>query len=232
MITIEFFTYSEPERDAIRAVIREVLSVDADQIERQITPVIGHYSIRGTETLWSRIETVATAYRLHGSVNGRSLRRDKLDALRKDAEKLRDRIINAIAVPVGTKGDPLVHPVPLNGVDADMPPATSHYFSKLLRTLDRQIKLAGSSRDNARKTARNKVWSELLAIWCELGGKPGRAAARFVIAASKPAGAGPSVKASRRSAEKEIKTVEKWFERRQSKTVNKAKPVQRRRATG
>ena len=99
---------------------------------------------------------MATAYRLHDAVNGRSLRRDELDALRKDAEKLRDRIINAIAVPVGTKGDPLVHPVPLNGVDADMLPATSHYFAKLLRTLNRQIKLAGSRRDSARKTGRNQ----------------------------------------------------------------------------
>jgi hypothetical protein len=206
------------------ALIRKVLSVDADRFERQITPVIGQYSIGGTETLWSRIETVATAYRLHGAINGRRPRRDKLVALRKSAEKLQTRIIDAIAVPVGTKGDPLVHPVPLDGVDADMLPATRHYFSELLRTLDRQLKLAGSRRDSARKTAREKVWEELLAIWCELGGKPRRrAAARFLIAASKPVSAPRrSVKASRRSLEKEIKAAEKWLERRSSKSVNKA----------
>ena len=187
------------------------------------------------EPLRSRIETAATQYRLHSAVNRRSLRRDELDALREDAENLRARIINAIAVSVGTKDDPLVHPVPLNGVDADMLPATRDYFAKLLRNLDRQIKLARSRRDSARKTDRNQFWNELLAIWCELGGKPsGKAAARFLIAASKPVGATPRspAKASRRSLEEEIKTVERWLQRHQSKTVNKTSPVQGRRIMG
>lgn len=208
MIALDRFTYTDEQRNDIRAVIPDVLRVDADQIVRQITPVIGQYSIAGMETLWNRIDTAASAYRLRSAVNGRILPRDELDALREDAEKLRVRIINAIAVPVGTKGDPLVHPLPLNGVDADMLPATSHYFAKLLRTLDRQIKLARSRRDSARKTDRNQFWNALLAIWCELGGKPrGVAAARFVIAASEPVGAGDS-----------IETVVKWLDR-QSKTA-------------
>ena len=51
--------------------------------------------------------------------------------------------------------------------------------------------------------------SELLTIWCELGGKPsGRAAARFLIAESNPVGADNS-----------IETVVKWLGRRQSKTA-------------
>ena len=62
--------------------------------------------------------------------------------------------------------------MPLNGVDADMLTATGDYFGKLLRNLDRLIEQAGSRRDNARKTARDQFWNELLAIWCELGGKP------------------------------------------------------------
>jgi hypothetical protein len=200
MIEVALVTYTDTQWNEIRTVVRDTLGLDADQIKRQVTPVIGECSIAGIEPLWSRIETAATAYRLHDAVNQPS--RDVLDTLREDAEKLRVRIIKAIAVPVRTKG-PLVHPLPLNGVDADMVPATSHYFRKLIRTIDGQIKLARSRRNSARKTGRNQFWNALLAIWCELGGKPnGVAAARFVIAASEPLGAGDS-----------IETVVKWLDR-------------------
>ena len=114
--------------------------------------------------------------------------------------------------------------MPLHGVDADMLTATSDYFSKLLRNLDRQIEQAGSrSGDNARKTDRDQFWSELLAIWCELGGKPtGAAAADFLIGRVE-AGDGaqsPSINVDRAMAG-----------RRQNKTVSKVSRCLRRRAT-
>ena len=73
------------------------------------------------------------------------------------------------------------------GVDAGMLTATRDYFAKLLRNIDRQIEQAGSSRDNARKPDRDQCWSELLAIWIDIGGKPhGVAAAEFIKLASLP----------------------------------------------
>jgi hypothetical protein len=187
MIDIEFFTYSDEEWDQIRTVVRDGRGCDADQIKRRITPIIGQYNITGVEPLRSRIETAASLYPLHSATSRRSLRRDELDRLRQDAEKLRASIIGALAVPIRTKGNPLVHPLLLNGVDADMVTTTSEYFRKLNRNIDRQIKRAGSRRDNARKTDRDQFWSELLAIWIELGGEPsGVAAARFLLVASKP----------------------------------------------
>ncbi len=41
MIELEFVTYSEPEWDAIKAVVLKRFGKDADQIERRITPVVG-----------------------------------------------------------------------------------------------------------------------------------------------------------------------------------------------
>ena len=80
-----------------------------------------------------------------------------------------------------------------------------------MRNLDRQIEQAGSRRDNARKPDRDEFWNELLAIWCELGGKPsGKAAANFLIAASKPVMG---------SAVPTLKSVVQWLERRQNKTA-------------
>jgi hypothetical protein len=222
MIKLEFFAYTDEQRNDIRTVVRDALDKDVDRIVRQITPVVGQYSIIGMEPLWCRIEIAATLYQMHSAVSRQ--RRAELVALRKSAEKLRASIIIAVAVKVGTKGDPLVHPLLLNGVDADMLTATSHYFRKLKRNLDRQIELAGSRRDSARKTARNEFWNSLLAIWCDLGGKPPhrKAAARFLIAASKPV---MSI------ADTDIPMVVKWLER-QCKTGSKVvKPVQRRRAT-
>jgi hypothetical protein len=93
------------------------------------------------------------------------------------------------------------------GADHDMLDATLVYD-----TLDRQIEKAETPRrgDNARKTERDEFWTSLLVLWCEIGGKPhGVAAARFLIAASKPVGADES-----------IKTVLQWLQRRKE-TVTK-----------
>ena len=96
--------------------------------------------------------------------------------------------------------------IPHNDVDPDMLDTTSDYFTKLIQNLDRQIKNAWTRtrRDNARKHERNAFWAQLLVIWFELGGEPRSrtAAAKFLIAASKPVGAHESVE-----------TVSKWLYR-------------------
>jgi len=145
-----------------------------------------------------------------------------LSALRKDIEKLRASIIDAFTVQLGINfgaGQPAML---LPGVDADLPAATRDYFTKLARNLDGQIEQARQRGDNARKPDRDHCWNELLAIWCEFGGKAsGKAAASFLMAASKPVMG---------SAVPDITSIMRWLERRQNKTVNKVKPV-RRRAT-
>ena len=66
---------------------------------------LGQYSITGTEPLRNRIEIAASAVSSAQCRQPSQLRRDELDALRKDAENLRASIIDALAVPVGTKDD-------------------------------------------------------------------------------------------------------------------------------
>ena len=209
MIEFEFFAYTDQQWDRIKVAVRDALGLDADQIERQITPLrIGDLSITGMQSLRDRIAAAAGMYPLHSAANRRSLRRDELVALRKSAENLRASIISAIAVPVGTKGSPLVHPLLLKGVDVDMLTATSNYFRKLSRNLDRQIEQAGQRGDNARKSDRDHCWNELLAIWCELGGKPhGVEAAEFLWVASKPV---------MRGAVPAHKSIVQWLERRRA----------------
>ena len=164
MITVEFFNYTDAQWNAIKAVIRDELGRDADQIEQRITPVT-RYGIGGMLPLRECIENAATQYRLRSDVNSRTVPRDELETLRDDAANIRDRIISAVGVKVVTKDHPLAHPLPLAGADGDMVMVTSHLFRKLARNLDRQIKLARSRRDSARKTAREQCWIALLDIW-------------------------------------------------------------------
>jgi len=131
--------------------------------------------------------------------------------LREDVENLRARIAGAVAVHINVKN---VGPyrLPQPGTDYNMLDAPPVYFARLADTLDRQIEKAETRtrRNNARKTERDEFWTSLLVLWCDIGGKPhGVAAARFLIAASKPVGAGASVK-----------TVLRWLER-QKESVSK-----------
>ena len=157
------------------------------------------------------IEAVASAYLPHGAINRQRLSRDELIALRKDAKNLRGRIASALAVHLNIK-DVGPHSYPQPGVDHAMLDATSDYFAKLTHTLNRQIEKAETRtrRDNARKTERDEFWTQLLLLWCDFGGEPsGRAAASFLIAASKPVGSGAS-----------IQTVLRWLDR-QKENVSK-----------
>jgi hypothetical protein len=142
----------------------------------------------------------------YSAVSNRSLRREELNTLRENVANLRDRILSALAIPFGITDNDVIAPVLLHGVDGDMLTSTVGYFTKLLANLDRQIDQAGSSRDNARKTARDQCWNELLAIWRELGGEPRCiAAAEFLKLASLPVMG---------SAVPDLASVRRWLTRR------------------
>jgi hypothetical protein len=222
VIEYEFPTYTDAQWNDIKTVFRDELSLDADRIERQVTvrntgPDFEE-SFTGMETLRERIESTVRQYRLHSDVSRLSPRREALNELRESAENLRDGILGAVAVPfrAKTKYNFPPHPLLLDGVDGDMLPATRDYFKKLLANLDRMIDQAGSrQRGNARKSARDQVWNELLAIWCEFDGKEtGTAAARFLRVTSLPLMG---------SAVPDIPSIMRWLKRRQSKpAMNKS----------
>ena len=205
MIKVEFFTYTDEQWNAIREQVLDDLGVDVDTITHQVTPTLGKYSITGTLSVRDRIELAVSKYHSFNSVQSPS--RAELDALRKDAEKLRARIIDALAVQVvsTSKYDDVATPLPRPGVHADMVTETDQYFWTLLRILNRQIEQAGRRGDNSRKPARDQCWNELRARWCELGGKPrGIATAKFVSLASLPV---------MKSAVPDLASVKQWLER-------------------
>ena len=187
----EEFRYSEPQWAEIKAVVRDA-RLDVDQIRRTM-------------------EFAASVYLPQMTINRQRRNRGELKVLRRDVKNLRARIRGALAVHIKSKnGGP--HRFPQPGVDDGMLHATSVYFAKLVDTLDRQIEKAKmpTRQDNAPKTERDEFWTTLLVLWCDTGGKPhGLAAAHFLIAASKPVGAGASVK-----------TVLRWLER-QKESVSK-----------
>jgi hypothetical protein len=207
MITFEFFAYSEPEWDRIKVAVRDALGRDADHIERRvITRTVGNSGI--TRLFRDHIQTAGSLYLFQNANTRQRPRRAELIALRKDAENLQTSIIAALAVQVGTQYDDTSRLLLRHGVDGDMVTASSGYFTKLLHNLDRQIEQAGQRGDNARKTARDHYWSELLAIWCDLGGKPhGVEAAEFLWVASRPV-MGGAVPAH--------KSIVQWLERRRA----------------
>jgi len=179
---IEPFIFTDAQWHAIREQVLDDLAVDTDQITN----------------LRERIEVAVGMYR-YRDARPRP-RRDELTALREDAVNMQVGIMDALTVRVSNSQ------LPRGGVDAGMTTATRNYFTKLFDNLDRQIAQCASSRDNARKPDRDQCWDELLAIWCDIGGKPhGVAAAEFVKLASLPVmnGGTPFVASIRR-----------WLERR------------------
>jgi hypothetical protein len=189
MIKLEFFRYTDEDWNKIREQVLNDLGVNIDPIK---------------EPLRSRIEVAASVYHFFSDASRRSPRRNELVALGKDAVDMFISIINTFAIPVGVTYDTRFS-VLWKGVDGDMLTATRDYFTKLERNLDRQIEQATSPCNNARKPVRDQFWIELLAIWCELGGKTrGIAAANFLIVASKPVMG---------SAVPDRKSVVQWLER-------------------
>ena len=106
-----------------------------------------------------------------------------LTDLRRDAKRLHDRIV---ASPAFWFAHNDYKP------DTDMLVVTDAWSEKLLRNLDGIIAAIGPPRGKTGSAAsknmgRDLFWSDLLAIWCEIGGKKtGADAADFIIAVSLP----------------------------------------------
>jgi hypothetical protein len=198
MFIMESIDYSEPEWNDIKTVVRDGLGLDADRIERQITPVIGEgdyqFSTTGMESLRERIQTAASVYiafsALERQMAGRKARIKVLTAVRDDAVTLREKIIAALATTIGVKGR-LANAVrvPLLGVDPDMLSSTERFIAKLNSNVERMIATLENAHTtvNSSKTGRDMFWSRALAIWIDIGGKEtGVHTADFLIAVSKP----------------------------------------------
>ena len=186
------FRYSAQQWHEIEAVVRDA-RLDVDQITQRT------------------MEAAASAYLPQNTINRQRLSRDELTVLRKNAKNLRARIAGALAVHLKLKNAG-PYSYPRRGVDRDMLDATGNYFTKLLQNLNSQIERTETRtrRDSARKPERDEFWTDLLVLWCDIGGKPhGLAAANFLNAASKPVG-----------ADANITTVLRWLDR-QKESVSK-----------
>jgi hypothetical protein len=208
VIAFGYFTYSDVEWDAIKAVVQRVLGHDADHLVRRIPPGTGvdtraPLSLQGMAALVTalrqrqqghdgevflrdRIEDVIDRYRLMHSGADRTSG-EQLGRLRADVEALRERVIATMTTPLVIQDNPAVHSLRRPDVDSDLPAATHDYFTRVGRDLDRQLAQAKRRQDSARKAARNHCWEELLTIWCELRGQPhGAGAADFLMTTTLP----------------------------------------------
>jgi hypothetical protein len=210
MISIEIFTYSEPEWGDIVTVVRDALDRDADQIMLESARMDG---TKYDETLRAMMEGTASVHLARDSAM-RSLPsqmafRERLTRLREDAKRLRDGI-DRLRPFRATRND--------YSPDMDMEFASDAYFEKLLRNLDGIIAAIGPPRKKTGSAAsknmgRNLFWPEVLAIWCKIGGEEtGAHAADFLIAVSAPVfNAMPS---DARDAVPERQSVIQWLRRR------------------
>jgi hypothetical protein len=189
------FRYSAEQWDLIAGCIALMRGVD----DAHLIPKGGGPSVR------SRIEVAAGMYCVQGLLKRRAADRqariDKLTALRDD---LRDRPLlvtttsEAFIRSLTTKID-LLTTVPL----------------RMVRDEPRD-EPAG----NAAKTGRQKFWTELLAIWTEIGGKEtGAETARFLIVASTPVFdfiRGDADASDKDRAIPDKRSVEQWLRRRRA----------------
>ncbi|MGY3132007.1 hypothetical protein ACVWZM_002689 [Bradyrhizobium sp. USDA 4501] len=189
-IELEVFAYTDQQLERIKTAVRVDLGLDVGMLFRV------------------RIELAANRYLHERASTHQGPRRAELVALRKDTERWRARIMDALAVQF-KYGDRRAHLMLRQGVDSDMENATRDYFTKLLSNLDRQIwkaTMVTVRGDNARKAARDDYWGELLSIWADLDGKPrGVPAAKFLWVASQPV-IGRAIPAH--------KSIVRWLERR------------------
>ena len=93
--------------------------------------------------------------------------RRRLTVLRDDAERLRNGLVRSRVF--WSRINDYAH-------DNDMLVATDAYFEKLLRNLNGIIEALGPPRPKTGSAAsknmgRDLFWSDLLAIWCKIGGK-------------------------------------------------------------
>jgi hypothetical protein len=203
----EYFSYSTEQWDRIAASVAEMRGVDDANLIR-----------RGGASLRDLIEVEAGVYCAQGLLNRRAADRqaliDNWIALRDD---LRDRLVPTLAV--------------TTGIDTDnMLDATEALIADLTREIDLKRKMdllrisVWRKRDeptgNASKANRQRYWSELLAIWTEIGGQEtGAHTARFLIAASEAVFdfvRGDADACDKDRALPDQKSVEQWLRRRRA----------------
>lgn len=174
------FTYSPEQWARIARVVSKLIGKDAE----------------GWEFLRAQIEIEANMLINHSDPNSRlnrlganhQARIEKMIALRDNAVSIRDSIVASHTLR-DEDNKPLMHRVEANMLDA-----CEAYINKLTIKIDfmraprisiRPPRIEPAS--NASKTNRQQLWTDLLAIWCEIGGnESGADAADFLIAASTP----------------------------------------------
>jgi hypothetical protein len=210
MISVEVFTYSEPQWGDIVTVVRDALDRDADRLVLESARMDG---TKHDETLRATIEGAASVHlvraRVMRSLPTQMALRERLTRLREDAKRLRDGIDRLH--PFRAKYDDY-------SPDVDMEFASDIYFEKLLRNLEGIIDALGpprkkSGRAASKNMARVLFWSELLAIWCKIGGEEtGADTADFLIAVSLPVF--KAMPRDARDAVPERQSVIQWLRRR------------------
>jgi len=196
---IEAVRFTEAQWNDIKGIVRDARGRDdADQI------------VLDGKTLRARIAATATVHIMRDKVL-RSLPsqmafRKHLTDLRDDTERLRDGIVGSPAF-WSAHND--------YAPDNDMLAATDAYFAKLLHNLDGIIEAIGPPRKKtgsaaSKNMSRELFWSDLLAIWCQIGGREtGVDAADFLIAASDPV-----MPRGARDADRYRRAVIQWLRRR------------------
>lgn len=184
MMEFKRFTFSDEQWHQIRTVVRDALDLDADLIVLQGTRMDG--TTHGV-TLRAKIEGTASLHLARDQAM-RALPtqmdfRKHLTALREDAQRLHDRIAASPAFWFAHND---------YAPDTDMLVVTDAWSEKLLRNLDGIVAAIGPPRKKTGSAAskylsRELFWSDLLAIWCEIGGKGrGADAADLLIVVSLP----------------------------------------------
>ena len=194
--------------DPIKAVVHRLGGLDADQIVLESTRRDG---TKHDVTLRAKIAVTASLYltrdKAMRSLPTQLAFRRHLNRLREDATRLRKGIVRSPAFWFAHND---------YAPDTDMLAATDAYFAKLYRNLRGIIAAMGPERKKTGSAARKNIsrdlfWSELLAIRCQIGGKPphGVDAAVFLINVSDPV-----FKRGAQDAVPEPLSVIQWLRRR------------------
>jgi hypothetical protein len=207
------FKYSEPDWGEIKAVVRDVLGLDADRIVVESTRMDGTpHGVR----LRTKIEGTAQVHLARDAalrkLPTQLALRKHLTVIRKDAERLWDGIDESRLF-WASHND--------YAPEKEMLEATDVYFEKLLRNLDGIIAALGPPRKKtgsaaSRNMGRDLFWSDELSIWYKIGGrKTGVDAADFLIAVSTPVFR--AMPRGARSAVPERLSVIQWLRRQSPK---------------
>jgi hypothetical protein len=184
MISVEVFAYSKREWADIVTVVRDALDRDADQIVLESARMDG---TKYDDTLRAIIGGTARVHlmrdRAMRSLPSQMAFRERLIRLREDAKRLRDGL-DRLRPFRATHND--------YSPDKDMEVASEVFFEKLVHNLDGITDALGPPRRKtgsaaSKNKSRDLFWSEVLAIWCKIGGEEtGADAADFLIAVSLP----------------------------------------------